>query len=77
MWKKDDYAIVEVKADQKLEKKLATAELETTVDPAAEWRQIFADAWRFERDYFYDPEPARRGLGRACARATASCSTTR
>ena len=26
-----------------------------TVDPRAEWRQIFADAWRFERDYFYDP----------------------
>ena len=21
----------------------------------AEWRQIFTDAWRFERDYFYDP----------------------
>ncbi len=23
--------------------------------PVAEWRQIFTDAWRFERDMFYDP----------------------
>ncbi|MGD8377531.1 MAG: PDZ domain-containing protein [Acidobacteriota bacterium] len=23
------------------------------VDPAAEWRQIFREAWRFQRDYFY------------------------
>jgi tricorn protease len=55
VWKKDSYAIVEVKADQKMEKKLATAELETVVDPVAEWHQIFADAWRIERDFFYDP----------------------
>ena len=26
-----------------------------TVDPPAEWRQIFNDVWRFYRDYFYDP----------------------
>jgi tricorn protease len=25
------------------------------IDPRAEWNQIFADAWRLERDYFYDP----------------------
>jgi len=55
VWKKDAYAIVDVKADQKMEKKLATAELEMVVDPVAEWRQIFADAWRIERDFFYDP----------------------
>jgi tricorn protease len=55
VWKKDGYAIVDVKADQKLEKKLATGDLETMVDPVAEWRQIFADAWRIERDFFYDP----------------------
>ncbi len=53
--KKKDFAIVEPKPDQKMEKKLDLAELEMTVDPPAEWRQIFADAWRFERDFFYDP----------------------
>ncbi len=55
VWKKDAYAIVDVKADQKMEKKLATADLEAVVDPVAEWHQIFADAWRIERDFFYDP----------------------
>ncbi len=25
------------------------------VDPTSEWRQMFVDAWRLERDYFYDP----------------------
>jgi tricorn protease len=24
------------------------------VNPASEWNQIFTDAWRLERDYFYD-----------------------
>ncbi|UCC73709.1 MAG: PD40 domain-containing protein [Gemmatimonadota bacterium] len=47
--------IVEVKPDQKLDKRLRTNELEATIDPRAEWRQLFTDAWRFERDYFYDP----------------------
>ncbi|MCU0771786.1 MAG: PDZ domain-containing protein [Verrucomicrobia bacterium] len=50
-----EFAIVELKADQKMDKKLATGRLETTVDPPAEWRQIFTDAWRLQRDYFYDP----------------------
>ncbi|MGV8039229.1 MAG: PDZ domain-containing protein [Thermoanaerobaculaceae bacterium] len=53
---KDDWAVIEVKPDQKLEKKLPTGELLMTVDPPAEWRQIFTDAWRLERDYFYDPK---------------------
>lgn len=26
------------------------------VDPVEEWKQIFTDAWRTERDYFYDPD---------------------
>ncbi len=49
------YAIVEVKENQKLDKKLNTGNLETLIDPRAEWRQIFTDAWRLERDFFYDP----------------------
>ena len=31
------------------------AELSLTVEPLAEWRQIFDDAWRLQRDFFYDP----------------------
>jgi len=29
--------------------------MESPVDPRAEWRQMFADVFRFERDFFYDP----------------------
>ncbi|MCA9727354.1 MAG: PD40 domain-containing protein [Candidatus Eisenbacteria bacterium] len=25
------------------------------IDPAAEWRQMFAETWRIARDFFYDP----------------------
>ena len=48
-------AIVAVAPKQTLKKPLRTAELEMLVDPRAEWRQIFNDAWRLERDFFYDP----------------------
>jgi tricorn protease len=51
----DKYAIVELKKEVKFEKPLRIDEMEMTVDPRAEWRQMFADAYRFERDYFYDP----------------------
>ena len=25
-----------------------------SIDPREDWKQIFTDAWRMERDYFYD-----------------------
>ncbi len=28
---------------------------EVRVDPKAEWQQMYREAWRIERDYFYDP----------------------
>jgi len=49
------FAIIEPKEGQKLDKKIDTGGFEMTVDPAAEWRQLFTDAWRIERDFFYDP----------------------
>ncbi len=52
---KDKYAILEIKAAQKFEKPIVTADMEAPVDPRSEWRQMFADAYRFQRDYFYDP----------------------
>lgn len=30
-------------------------ELQVKIDPVAEWSQIFDEAWRVNRDYFYDP----------------------
>jgi len=29
--------------------------MEVFVDPRAEWRQIYHEVWRIERDFFYDP----------------------
>ncbi len=29
--------------------------VQVRVEPAQEWRQIFEEAWRINRDYFYDP----------------------
>ena len=33
---------------------LNVAQLETRVDPRAEWSQIYRETWRIQRDYFYD-----------------------
>ncbi len=29
--------------------------METTIDPRAEWHQIYHETWRIERDFLYDP----------------------
>ncbi|MDD5694298.1 MAG: PDZ domain-containing protein [Bacteroidales bacterium] len=34
---------------------LALGDLKMWLDPLAEWKQIFDEAWRFERDYYYEP----------------------
>jgi tricorn protease len=49
------WAILDIKSPQKFEKPIVTADMEATVDPKAEWKQMFDDAYRFYRDYFYDP----------------------
>ena len=53
--KSGNYSVVDVAENQKMDKKMPTAQLMMTVDPKAEWKQIFTDVWRFERDFFYDP----------------------
>jgi tricorn protease len=32
-----------------------TSAMDVKIDPTAEWKQIFDEAWRINRDYFYDP----------------------
>ena len=34
---------------------LKTESLEVRVDPRAEWKQMYHEVWRIERDFFYDP----------------------
>lgn len=40
--------------------KVDTSGMEEIIDPRKEWRQMYWEAWRHERDYFYDP--TMRGL---------------
>ena len=35
--------------------RVAIDRVEVKIDPRAEWQQIFDEAWRINRDYFYDP----------------------
>jgi len=35
--------------------RLPVDKIQVKIDPPAEWRQIFDEAWRINRDYFYDP----------------------
>jgi tricorn protease len=37
------------------EGRLATNDIDVRIDPKAEWGQIFDEAWRINRDYFYAP----------------------
>jgi len=46
--------------DQKPDDQIAIGALNTEIDPRSEWRQIFTDAWRLYRDFFY--EPSLRGV---------------
>jgi len=54
--KGSDYAVINAKADQKIgDKKLNLTNLSLKIDPKLEWRQMYTDAWRILRDWFYDP----------------------
>lgn len=35
--------------------KINVDSMEVKIDPAAEWKQIFYEAWKINRDFFYDP----------------------
>ena len=35
--------------------RISTGDLQVRVDPRAEWRQMLREAWRIQRDFFYDP----------------------
>jgi len=35
--------------------RISTGDLQVRVDPRDEWRQMLREAWRIQRDFFYDP----------------------
>ncbi|WP_373493300.1 PDZ domain-containing protein [Aquiflexum sp.] len=49
------YSVIKLAANQKIEDKMPVEKMEMTLVPQEEWKQLFMDAWRFERDFFYDP----------------------
>lgn len=36
-------------------KPVKLSDVQSFIDPAAEWQQIFDDTWRMQKEYFYDP----------------------
>jgi tricorn protease len=52
--RQNSYAVITATEGAKFDKPLRTPEMQMMVNPIEEWKQIFMDAWRFERDYFYD-----------------------
>jgi tricorn protease len=48
------YGIVDAGEGKKVgDGTISTGELDMRVDPPAEWKQMFTEAWRLERDFFY------------------------
>lgn len=47
--------IIDAKPGQKFDHAVPTAGMSVTIDPRAEWEGVLRDAWRRQRDYFYDP----------------------
>lgn len=48
------FAIINATENATIDKTLPVEDLSMQLDPKAEWKQIFTDAWRMQRDYFYD-----------------------
>jgi len=53
---KSTYGIIDLAEGKKVgDDKIAADKLKAWINPRQEWQQIFNEAWRIERDYFYDP----------------------
>ncbi len=56
--KEDGLYVIDATASSSVDlakKDVPLADWTLTVNPREEWKQMFAEAWRLERDYFYDP----------------------
>ncbi len=52
----EQFGIVDVAEGKKPgDGKIESGTLMATVDPPREWRQMFDEAWRLQRDFYYDP----------------------
>ncbi|UCF07157.1 MAG: PD40 domain-containing protein, partial [bacterium] len=53
--KGDSIGIIDASATDSKGGALDLSDLEMHLDPLAEWKQIFNEAWRMERDFYYEP----------------------
>lgn len=56
--KGDKWGVVEIKPGKEIENiddYVPLDDLRMRIDPLKEWKQLFWDAWRMDRDFFYDP----------------------
>ncbi len=49
------WSIIDAEGPASPGKALRIDAVDVRIDPAAEWREMFDEAWRINRDYFYDP----------------------
>jgi tricorn protease len=53
---KSTYGIIDLAENKKVgDGKIASDKLQAWINPRQEWQQIFTEAWRIQRDFFYDP----------------------
>jgi len=68
----DSYAIASTDdlkpGDSNSGKPLNVSRMTANIDPRAEWRQIFNETWRIERDFFYDANTHGLSIPKAEAR---------
>jgi tricorn protease len=56
-WRRgDEVGIVDSSAENAKQEPLDLSGLTMKLDPRAEWKQIYREVWRLERDFFYDPD---------------------
>ena len=48
------FAVIDAKPKQKF-KPINTSGMVSLISPREEWKQVFNEAWRVQRDFFYDP----------------------
>lgn len=68
--------VIDVGSGKNLDKAIPLDDMQMRLVPREEWQQLFTDAWRIERDFFYDPsmhgvdwEGLRRHYGELIANA--------
>ena len=53
---RDTFGIIDAAENKKVgDGKIESGSLMATVDPRLEWLQMYNEAWRLERDFYYDP----------------------